>query len=69
MHPRNYSGAFFEMISGTSNFAFRQNGIHGSEVIAKFVSAIIYGDWNPNLYNKTSTDDLKHKFIIMFILS
>ena len=37
-HPRMYDGAIFDMLSGTDGFAFRQNAIHGSQLIAKFNS-------------------------------
>ena len=29
LHPRNYDGAVFDMVSGTDNCSFRQNSIHG----------------------------------------
>ena len=36
LHPRNYEGAVFEMLSGTGSFAFRQNAIHGGAPITIF---------------------------------
>ena len=36
LNPRAYAGAVFEMISGTNNFTFLQNPIHGSAPIAQF---------------------------------
>ena len=35
LQPRIYGDAVFEMISGTDNFAFRQNVIHGGTPIAQ----------------------------------
>ena len=62
-NPRAYGGAVFEMISGTDNFAFRQNTIHGGQPIAQFYSSTkvctFHGDCQiPNMYNKTSVDIL-----------
>ena len=62
-HPRNYDGAVFEMLSGTDMFVFRQNPIHGGTPIASFYSSTkechFMGDCSiPNIYNKTSTDNL-----------
>ena len=62
MHPRAY-GNVFDMISGTDMFSFRQNSIHGSTIIAQFFSetkqCIFHGECEiPNIYNKTSTDNL-----------
>ena len=58
-----YGGAVFEMISGTGNFAFRQNTIHGGQPIAQFYSSTkvcaFHGDCQiPNMYNNTSVDIL-----------
>ena len=58
-NPRAYEGAVFEMISGTGNFAFRQNTIHGGQPIVYFYSSTkactFHGDCEiPNMYNKTS---------------
>ena len=63
LHPRNYGGAVFEMLSGTDNFAFRQNSIHGGAPIAIFNSETkfcqFFGDLDiPNYYNTTSIDNL-----------
>ena len=63
MHPRAYGGEVFDMISGIDMFSFRQNPIHGSTIIAQFFSetkqCIFHGDCEtPNIYNKTSTDNL-----------
>ena len=63
LHPRMYDGAVFEMISGTDNFAFRQNTIHGGQPIAQFYSSTrvctFHGDCQiPNMYNKTFVDIL-----------
>ena len=54
MHPRAY-GNVFDMISGTDMFAFRQNSIHGSTIIAQFFSetkqCIFHGECEiPNIY-------------------
>ena len=59
LHPRNYEGADFEMLSGSTSFAFRQNAIHGGRPIAIFRSSkkgcTFFGDCTiPNLYNKSS---------------
>ena len=68
------------MISGTDNFAFRQNSIHGSAPIAQLYSSTkactFFGDCEiPNMYNKTSVgpligdiydDILKQKLIHYF---
>ena len=37
LNPRAYDGAVFEIISGTDNFVFRQNPIHGGTPIAQFL--------------------------------
>ena len=63
MHPRDYGGTVFDMVSGTDMFAFRQNSIHGSTIIAQFYSetkqCIFHGDCEiPNMYDKASTDNL-----------
>ena len=60
-HPRAYDGAVFDMLSGTGNFAFRQNTIHGGQPIAQFYSSTkvctFHGDCQiPNMYNKTYVD-------------
>ena len=39
MHPRSYDGAVFQTNSGTDNFAFLLNTIHGSAPIAQFYSS------------------------------
>ena len=39
LHPRAYDGAVFDMLSGTGNFAFRQNPLHGGTPIAQFYSS------------------------------
>ena len=39
LNPRAYDGAVFDMLSGTDNFAFRQNSIHGGTIIAQFNSS------------------------------
>ena len=39
VNPRAYEGAVFEIISGTGNFVFRQNPIHGGTLIAQFNSS------------------------------
>ena len=58
VNPRAYDGAVFDMLSGTDNFAFRQNTIHGGQPIAQFYSSTkictFHGDCQiPNMYNKT----------------
>ena len=63
VNPRAYDGAVFDMLSGTDNFAFRQNIIHGGQPIAQFYSSTkvctFHGDCQiPNMYNKTSVDIL-----------
>ena len=63
LNPRAYDNAVFEMISGTDNFAFRQNTIHGGQPIAQFYSSTkvctFHGDCQiPNMYNKTYVDIL-----------
>ena len=63
LNPRAHDGAVFEMISGTDNFAFRQNTIHGGQPIAQFHSptkvCTFHGDCQiPNMYNKTPVDIL-----------
>ena len=55
LNPRAYDNAVFEMISGTDNFAFRQNTIHGGQPIIQFHSSAkackIYGGCDiPNMY-------------------
>ena len=59
MHPRNYDGAVFQMNSGTDNFIFLQNTIHGGAPIAQFYSSTkictFHGDVEiPNMYSKSS---------------
>ena len=39
LNTRAYDGAVFEMSSGTDNFDFRQNTIHGGQPIAQFHSS------------------------------
>ena len=51
------------MISGTDNFAFRQNTTHGGQPIAQLYSSMkvctFHGDCQiPNMYNKTLVDIL-----------
>ena len=63
LHPRNYDGAAFQLNSGTDNFTFLQNTIHGGAPIAQFYSSTklctFHGDCQiPNMYNKTSVDIL-----------
>ena len=63
MHPRNYGGAFFEMVSGTDSFAFRQNSTHGGSPIAIFNSSTKPCKFSgnveiPNYYSGTSIDTM-----------
>ena len=63
LNPRAYDGAVFEQISGTDNFAFRQNPIHGGTLIAQFHSAaksrtFLWGLFDPIFYNKPSIGTL-----------
>ena len=63
LNPRAYDNAVFEMISGTDNFALRQNTIHGGQPIVQFHSSTksctFHGDCEiPNMYNKTYVDIL-----------
>ena len=63
MHPSNYDGAVFEMLSGTDSFAFRQNTIHGGQPIAILNSSTqscnFFGDCSILMcYNKSSIDNL-----------
>ena len=58
-----YDGAVFEMISGTGNFAFRQNTIHGGQPIAQVYSSTKVCTFHGgcqilNMYNKTYVDIL-----------
>ena len=58
IHPRRYSGALFQLYSGTDNSTIYQNTIHTSQPIATFFSetkeVIFYGDVTAqNLYNKS----------------
>ena len=39
LHPRAYDGAVFDMLSGTGNFAFLQNSLHGGKPVAQFYSS------------------------------
>ena len=39
LHPINYDGSAFEMLSGSSSVAFRQNSLHGGTPIAQFNSS------------------------------
>ena len=62
LSPRNY-GAVFEISSGTDNFTFLQNTIHGGVPIAQFYSSTkvctFHGGCQiPNMYNKTFVDIL-----------
>ena len=61
LNSRAYDGAVFEMISGTNNFASRQNTIHGGQPVAQFYSSTevctYHGDCQiPNTYTKTFVD-------------
>ena len=61
LNPRAYDGAVFEITSGTDNFAFRLNSLHGGTPITHFYSSTkectFYGDCSiPNCYNKSSID-------------
>ena len=63
LNPRAYDGAVFEIISGTDNFAFTQNTIHGGQPIAQFHSptkvCTFHGDCQiPNMCDKTFVDTL-----------
>lgn len=63
LHPRNYDGAMFDMLSGTDSVAFRQHLIHGGQPIAQFYSSTktctFHGDCSiPKSYNKTSVASL-----------
>ena len=62
-NPRAYDKAVFEMISGTDNFTFRQNTIHGGQPIAQLYSSTksctFHGDCEiPITYNNTYVDIL-----------
>ena len=51
------------MLSGTDNFAFRQNSLHGGTLVAQFDSSTkectFYGSCSvPNVYNKSSIGTL-----------
>ena len=39
LNPKAYDNAVFDMISGTGNFACRQNTIHGGQPIVQFYSS------------------------------
>ena len=63
LNPRAYDNAVFELISGTDNFAFRQNTIHGGQPRVQLYSSTkactFHGDCEiPNMYNKTYVDTL-----------
>ena len=63
LNPRNYDGAVFEISSGTDNFTFLQNTIHGGVPIAQFYPSTkvctFHGDCQiPNMYDKASVDIL-----------
>ena len=63
LNPRAYDGAVFEVMSGTGNFAFRQNTIHGGQPIAQFHSPTKVCTFHcdcriPKMYNKTYVDIL-----------
>ena len=63
LNPRAYDNAVFEMISGTGNYVFRQNTIHGGQPIARLCSSTnactFHDDCEiPNRYNKTYVDIL-----------
>ena len=63
LNPRAYDNTVFEMLSGTDNFAFRQNPIHRSAPIAILNSSTkactFFGDCSvPNFYNKPSIGTL-----------
>ena len=63
LNPRAYDGAVFEMSSGTDNFTFLQNTLHGGAPIAQFYSPTksytFHGDCQiPNMYDKTFVDIL-----------
>ena len=63
LNPRAYDGAVFEMSSGTDNFTFLQNTIHGGAPIAQFYSptkvCTFHGDCQiPNMYTKPYVDIL-----------
>ena len=54
---------YLKMISGTDNFAVRQNTIHGGQPITQFYSSTkectFFGDCSiPNVYNKSPIDTL-----------
>ena len=62
-NPRAYDGAVFEMSSGTDNFIFLQNTIHGGAPTAQFYSSTklctFHGGCQiPNMYYKTPVDIL-----------
>ena len=57
-NPRAYDNPVFEMISGTCNFAFRQNTIHGGQPIIQIYASTeackFHGNCEiPNMYNQT----------------
>ena len=63
LNTRNYDEAVFEISSGTDNFTFLQNTIHGGVPIAQYYSptkvCTFHGDCQiPNMYNKTHVDIL-----------
>ena len=55
LNPGAYDNVVFEIISGTGNFAFLQNAIHGGQTTAQFYSTeacTCHGDCAiPNMYN------------------
>ena len=53
--PRNYDGAVFQGNSGTDNFTFLQNTIHGSAPIAQ-------------LYSSTHLQNYVHSMVVVKFL-
>ena len=39
LNPRAYDGAVVDMLSGTDNFAFQQNPLHGGTLITQCYSS------------------------------
>ena len=39
LNPRAYDSAVLEVISGTDNFAFRQNSLHGGTPVGQFYAS------------------------------
>ena len=63
LNPRAYDGAVFELISGTDNFDFRQNSLHGgtpkTQIYSSTKACTFHDDCEiPNMYNKTYVDIL-----------